>query len=283
MIHIFVAASREDMRPGFTGKAIPGYRARVVDEDGNEEYENEDFYGSGKTWFEVFWEPVGGNAYYTLAHQFMAAYLNELNNETAIPEEVMDALAEADSLFNLYDPDDLFTVRVLPNGKEKHKKDMQLHHLFTPLAGYLGGFNEGDIAQWPHCDEDRNSTLTLQDAKRGKADVADGESTEAEAAEDDALAKGEEAEEIPKVFAIGNYPNPFNPTTTIKIDLPEDQVVSVTVYDALGRRVTALVNKELDAGVHRVVWDAGSLPSGAYFYVVQSELYHRTKKMLLIK
>jgi hypothetical protein len=253
-----------------------------VDSSGVEEYENEEFYLSGMSWFEVFWEPVAGNPYYNLAHQYMAAYLNELNNDVPIPSEVDDALAEADSLFKLYAPEDLYSVEYLPNGKEKHKKDMRLHHVFTPLAGYLGSFNEGDIAQWPHCDEDRVSSLTLQDLKGGKTDGSDEEAVDAEAAaEDEALAKAEA--EIPEVFAIGNYPNPFNPTTTIQIELPEDQTVSVIVYDALGRRVTSLIDKDLDAGIHRVTWDAGSLPSGTYFYMVKSELYQHTKKMLLIK
>ena len=101
--------------------------------------------------------------------------------------------------------------------------------------------------------------------------------------EDEAVSKVEAAEEIPTEFAIGNYPNPFNPTTTLLIELPEDAVVTVTVYDALGRRVAGLVNEALDAGVHRVIWDAGNLPSGTYFYSLQSAQYQRTKKMLLLK
>jgi hypothetical protein len=255
-----------------------------LDGDGVEEYENEEFYMSGKTWLEVFWEPVGGNPYWNLAHQFMAAYLNELNNDVPVPDDVMEALADAIDLFETYAPMDLLEPRELPNGKIQYKKDMELHHIFTPLAGYLASFNEGEIPLWPHCDEDSNSSLTLEDLKRGKADLAhqDAVSTEA-ASEGDAAAKTEEVEEIPEVFAIGNYPNPFNPTTTIQIDLPEDQVVSVLVFDALGRQVTSLLDKSLDAGVHRVTWDAGNLPSGTYFYMVKSELYQHTKKMLLLK
>jgi len=249
--------------------------------------ENTVFFLSGKTWFEVFWEPVSGNAYYNLAHQYMAAVLNTYNNASTPPQGIIDAIAAAEDLFNTYAPEDLFTTWTNGGGKEKQKKDMELHHAFTNLAGILGSFNEGTYdSEWPHCDEDFLSSLTLQDAKAGKTDAANADEVSAEAADaagEDAAAKTDAAEEIPTEFNIGNYPNPFNPTTTILVELPEDATVTITVYDALGRRVTSLMNKELKAGYHRVVWDAGNLPSGQYFYSLQSEKFQRTKKMLLLK
>ncbi len=71
---------------------------------------------------------------------------------------------------------------------------------------------------------------------------------------------------LPEVFAVHpNYPNPFNPTTTIKYDLPEASQVSLVVYDLLGRKVTELVSGQKAEGYHSAIWDASSVASGVYF------------------
>ena len=62
---------------------------------------------------------------------------------------------------------------------------------------------------------------------------------------------------IPDVFALHqNYPNPFNPTTNIQYDLPEDQFVSIAIYDVMGRNIRTLMNVNQAAGYHSVRWDA---------------------------
>ncbi len=71
---------------------------------------------------------------------------------------------------------------------------------------------------------------------------------------------------VPEVFAVHpNYPNPFNPSTTIKYDLPEASHVSLVVYDLLGRKVTELVNGPKAGGYHSATWNASSVASGVYF------------------
>ena len=80
-----------------------------------------------------------------------------------------------------------------------------------------------------------------------------------------------------------NYPNPFNPTTNIKFDLPKSGFVKLTIYDALGREVTTLVNSEMKAGSYNADWDASNFSSGIYFYKLKSGDYFQTKKMVLIK
>jgi hypothetical protein len=80
-----------------------------------------------------------------------------------------------------------------------------------------------------------------------------------------------------------NYPNPFNPTTTIPYEIPEDEFVSLKVYDLLGREVTTLVNEEKPAGSYDVQFSANSLTSGIYFYQLKSGNLVETKKMILIK
>jgi hypothetical protein len=62
-----------------------------------------------------------------------------------------------------------------------------------------------------------------------------------------------------------NYPNPFNPTTRIKFDLPEPGLVSLVVYDVLGREIARLAEGQYEPGYHSATWNAGSVSSGVYF------------------
>lgn len=80
-----------------------------------------------------------------------------------------------------------------------------------------------------------------------------------------------------------NYPNPFNPSTTIAYFLPERTHVTVAIVDALGRQVTTLVSQVQEAGGHQVVFDAGTAPSGTYFYRVTAGHVTQTKMMTLLK
>ena len=90
--------------------------------------------------------------------------------------------------------------------------------------------------------------------------------------------------EIPTVYQLfNNYPNPFNPATKIKFDIPENTFVNLSIFDILGREVTNLVNKKLNAGSYESVWDASSLNSGIYFYRLKTESYTSTKRMVLLK
>jgi hypothetical protein len=90
--------------------------------------------------------------------------------------------------------------------------------------------------------------------------------------------------EVPDEFALhGNYPNPFNPTTTIAFDLPEAVNVNLTVFDVLGRKVVTLVNGESRAGRHKVSFDATFLASGFYLYRLQAGDFTEVHKMILAK
>ncbi len=88
---------------------------------------------------------------------------------------------------------------------------------------------------------------------------------------------------------VSNYPNPFNPTTTIEFSLPERSMVKVEVFDILGRKVSTLINnQEFNAGLQRLVWNGKNdngvqMVSGAYIYRISSDKYSVTKKMMLIK
>ena len=81
-----------------------------------------------------------------------------------------------------------------------------------------------------------------------------------------------------------NYPNPFNPSTKISFALPVAQEVTLKFFDLTGKEVAALLqNEQMAAGVHEVVFDAGSLPTGVYFYRLEAKGFVETRKMLLAR
>ena len=91
-------------------------------------------------------------------------------------------------------------------------------------------------------------------------------------------------EAIPSEFSLSqNYPNPFNPITTIRYELPKATHVALKVYDIMGDEITVLVNKNKDAGVHHVQFNAANLPSGVYFYRLQAKDFVTTRKCILLK
>lgn len=94
----------------------------------------------------------------------------------------------------------------------------------------------------------------------------------------------EKEEAIPIAYTLyQNYPNPFNPTTNIKFALPASGHVKLTIYDAVGREVSTLVNNELSAGTHNIEWKANNMASGVYLYRIEAGNYVKVNKMLLVK
>ena len=89
---------------------------------------------------------------------------------------------------------------------------------------------------------------------------------------------------IPNTFKLSqNYPNPFNPTTKIEYALPKNGLVSLKIYDVLGREVRNLVNETKVAGYYSVDFNASDLSSGVYFYKLEANGFSDIKKMMLIK
>ncbi len=80
-----------------------------------------------------------------------------------------------------------------------------------------------------------------------------------------------------------NYPNPFNPATTIRFSLTENAVVSLKVFDLLGKEIAVLINAEYKAGTHKAEWDATRYTSGVYFYQLTTNGKTITKKLALLK
>ena len=89
---------------------------------------------------------------------------------------------------------------------------------------------------------------------------------------------------IPETFSMSqNYPNPFNPTTRISFSIPEQTLVTLKVYDILGKEVMTLVNEVKAPGSYDAVFNASNLASGTYFYKIQAGIYSDIKRMMLIK
>ena len=80
-----------------------------------------------------------------------------------------------------------------------------------------------------------------------------------------------------------NYPNPFNPTTHIRFNIPETANAKLTVFNVMGEEVATLVSGVMQAGGHTVSWNAASMPTGVYFYQLESGNFSQTKKLLLVK
>jgi hypothetical protein len=89
---------------------------------------------------------------------------------------------------------------------------------------------------------------------------------------------------VPTEFALHqNYPNPFNLTTVIRYDVKETGLISLTIFDLLGRKVATLVRATVPLGFYRITWDATDLPSGIYLCRMQAPGFTQTRKMVLVK
>ena len=94
---------------------------------------------------------------------------------------------------------------------------------------------------------------------------------------------------IPNSFMLYNaYPNPFNPMTMIKYDIPELTFVSVNIYDMVGRHVRTMINKRISAGRKSIIWNGTNsfgqpISAGTYFYTIKTDRYFETKKIILLK
>ena len=80
-----------------------------------------------------------------------------------------------------------------------------------------------------------------------------------------------------------NIPNPFNPITEISFDIPRSSQVSIEIYDIKGEKIAILIDSNLSAGHHKIIWDASNNPGGIYFYRLVTDEYQETHKMILLK
>ena len=89
---------------------------------------------------------------------------------------------------------------------------------------------------------------------------------------------------VPNEYSLGqNYPNPFNPSTTIEYSIPKSELVTIKIYDLLGKEITTLTNEEKSGGFYSIKFDGKYLPSGIYYYQIKAGYFTETKKLILLK
>ena len=89
---------------------------------------------------------------------------------------------------------------------------------------------------------------------------------------------------IPTAYSVGPaFPNPFNPTTDVRFELPEDTEITLDVFDIAGKKIATIASGHFSAGVHTVTWDAGDSPSGIYFYRLTADEFTGCGKVILLK
>ena len=94
--------------------------------------------------------------------------------------------------------------------------------------------------------------------------------------------KNKDHTSVQKFHLLENYPNPFNPTTSLQYHLQQNDHVKLVIYNQNGQLIQTLVDEFQKAGSHKILWDAGDLASGIYFYQIITNEFTETKKMLLL-
>jgi phosphatidylserine/phosphatidylglycerophosphate/cardiolipin synthase-like enzyme len=122
----------------------------------------------------------------------------------------------------------------------------------------------------------RVANLYLQEFKQRYVDAG--------GADNIVLSVKEVSDLTPKDFSLEqNYPNPFNPSTRLQFSIASARLVSLVVYDILGREIATLVNERMNPGTYAVEWNAGHFASGVYFARLQAGNFSVTKKLVLMK
>jgi len=130
--------------------------------------------------------------------------------------------------------------------------------------------------------------IGINNAQMGTRERADGNCIRCILDETD-LGNSNENPTVATSFKLyNNYPNPFNPVTTLRYDLPEDAMVNITIYDMMGRIVSNLVSSQQNAGYKSIQWNATNnqgqaISAGLYLYTIEAGEFRQTKKMVLLK
>jgi len=153
--------------------------------------------------------------------------------------------------------------------------------VFSTTSGN-GGTDTGGMTDAPRTERYVRLHATVPNA--GHYRVAEFRICSSTSAASKSIASESEATVVPKELALhANYPNPFNPSTTISFSLPEAAHVTLKVYNLIGEEVATLVNERRDEGNHSVLFDAGLLPSGVYFSVLNVGDVRLVRRLVLMK
>ncbi|MCZ6776922.1 MAG: phospholipase D-like domain-containing protein [Ignavibacteria bacterium] len=190
-------------------------------------------------------------------------------------------------------PPEQFTY-LFSNGIDVHLDPFAslLHHKYAIVDGTKGTLGPQWVItgsqNWSFSGENRNNenTLIIQSRRIANLYLQEFAARYYEAGGMDSIFVSVELLDprVPASFSLlQNYPNPFNPSTKIQYLLPGNHLVTLKVYDLLGREVTSLVNEKQAAGSYRVEFSTNGLASGVYFYRLRAGSFVETKKMLLMR
>lgn len=182
--------------------------------------------------------------------------------------------------------------------QEDNYWDLQIRDFDTPANNKLLKFPNRNLERPTYSPDDQkiiintidDNKLLMLNIQLNQASYLEGISSGARNAEWFILNPNYFDTEVPQISGIPsgftlrqNYPNPFNPETTIEFSLPLTQQVTLKIYDIQGREIQTLVNATLPSGTHKINFAATELPSGVYFYTINTEKLTETKKLLLLK
>jgi hypothetical protein len=212
----------------------------------------------------------------------------QIFNSKNIPSTLLEKNEKASILFSVvnFSLSDSINMFVKEHSRPEADWDsLNIKYLhYNPQYGYV---YSADLSNYTNFD---SSALDL------KLDLFDGSTYKSEITWEPAIGIGKfvgnlkpvsvisEKNDLPAEYKLyNNYPNPFNPSTTIEYSLPKESKVQIEIYDILGRKITTLINEYQKAGIHSTTFNAGSLSSGIYFYRLTAGNYMSTKKLLFIK
>ena len=168
----------------------------------------------------------------------------------------------------------------------------ELVRLFDSIGTLMDTVHYDDSDPWSDIPDGNGPTLELIDPDEDNAlgtNWAASEEYGSPGAVNTAFLSQKGQEWIPEKFQVyNNYPNPFNPRTTIHYDLTENGIVNITIYDMIGRQVMILTDDYQLAGYRSIQWNSVNnfgqpVPAGVYLYTVRGKGFNQTRKMLLLK
>jgi photosystem II stability/assembly factor-like uncharacterized protein len=144
---------------------------------------------------------------------------------------------------------------------------------------YLEGLTDGDIYSLSVVNSDIATTVI-----RNVTESSGSGTLVLTVSSEPLLDVGDDDSSVPSKFSLGqNYPNPFNPITKINYTVPQFGLITIKVYDILGKEVATLVNEEKPAGIYNVEFNGFGLSSGVYYYTLSAGNYSETRKLVLLK
>jgi hypothetical protein len=175
-------------------------------------------------------------------------------------------------------PDSLYEYQVIAEDRDA---DTLTYRLITELGSLSIDSTSGLIQGTPDVSEigDHEITIEVDDGNGGLATQSYTLTVEV------ASKLGVSGNLMPEKFMLSqNFPNPFNPTTSIEFSIPKSEFVTLKIYNVLGQEAATLISESMQPGNYRAEWDASGFASGVYYYLIKAgSEYQEVKKMILLR